>query len=288
MKMKKVIAIVLAVMLMATLFVGCGEEATEGGKLAEIKAAGKLVMATDAAWPPFEYLGADGEIAGADVELGKYIAKELGVEFEVINVAFDNLPIYLVNGECDIVAAAMTVTEERKETMDFSTPYTVAQQYIIVPEDNTTVETVEDLAGYSIGVHLGTTGDYLVTDEVNGWTDDDGNAVQGVLQDTGATVKQYKSLTDATLAMKSGDLGAIVCDTQLAENLCIVNDGIKCFKLVYEDGSGTDEELAVAMAKGDAEFVAKVNEIVEKLKADGTFDQWIVTHNEISSALNEG
>ena len=143
--MKKIFAIVLAVMMCMMSAFACAEEAT--GKLKEILDAGKLVVATDAAWAPFEYIGANGEVTGSDIEMAKYIAEKLGVELEIINVAFDSISTYLMNDEADMSLSAMTITEERKETIAFSIPYTVAQQYIIVPEDNENVKTIEDLAG---------------------------------------------------------------------------------------------------------------------------------------------
>ena len=270
--MKKMIAMILVVM-MALSVTGAF---AEGGKLAEIQAKGKLVICTDAAWAPFEYIGANGEVAGADIELAKYIAEKLGVELEIINVAFDSISTYLVNDEADMSLSAMTITEERKETLDFSVPYTTAQQYIIVLEDNDKVAVLDDLAGAAIGVHLGTTGDFLVSDE----------CMMGVLAGTGASVAQYKFLTDAALALKNGELGAIVCDTMLAENIVAVNGGLKCFPVAYKSGPAVLEELGIAMKKGDAEFVAKVNEIITPIIEDGTVDKWLVEHSELASALN--
>ena len=208
--------------------------------------------------------------------MAKYIAEKLGVELEIINVAFDSISTYLMQDEADMSLSAMTITEERKETLAFSIPYTVAQQYIIVPEDNETVKTIEDLAGMGIGVHLGTTGDFLVSDE----------CMMGVLAGTGAEAKQYKFLTDAALALKNGELGAIVCDTALAENLVAVNGGLKCFALTYADGSATIEELGIAMKKGEDALVAKVNEIIAPAIEEGLFDEWMVKHTELASALN--
>lgn len=270
--MKKLLAIFLTVVLSLSLLGGACAE----GKLDSILAAGKLVVATDPAWAPFEYIGAGGEMAGSDIELAQYIADQLGVKLEMINVAFDSISTYLVNDEADLSISAMTITEERKETLAFSDPYTVAQQYIIVPEENATVSTVEDLAGMNIGVHLGTTGDFLVSDEV----------MIGTLAGTGAQAMQYKFLTDAALALKNGELGAIVCDTMLAENLVKVNGGLKCFPLTYKDGSANIEELGIAMKKGDEAFVAKINEIIAPVIADGTVDAWIVKHSELASALD--
>ncbi len=275
-KTTKLICIAISIIMILALATGCGSSKSKGGKLDAIKKAGKIVICTDAAWAPFEYIGANGEVTGSDIELGKYIADKLGVKFEVINVAFDSISTYLANGEADLGIAAMTITEERKETLDFSEPYTNAEQYIIVLDSNNDVKTIEDMAGYAIGVHLGTTGDFLVSDEVDG----------GVLQGTGASVEQYKALTDASMALKNGQLQAIVCDTMLAENLCKVNGGMKCFPLTYADGSKTTELLAIAMAKGDAEFVNKINEIIKPIIEDGTVDAWIVEHSELASQLD--
>ena len=269
--MKKIVAMILVVMMALTMTSAVAE-----GKLAAIEAAGKLVVATDAAWAPFEYIGANGEVAGADIEIAKYIAEKLGVEVEFINVAFDSISTYLINDEADLSLSAMTITDERKETLDFSDPYTTAQQYIIVLADNESVAVIDDLAGQNIGVHLGTTGDFLVSDEV----------MMGVLANTGANVAQYKFLTDAALALKNGELGAIVCDTMLAENIVAVNEGLKCFPLTYKAGAAEIEQLGIAMKKGDAEFVAKINEIIAPIIADGTIDQWLVEHSELASALN--
>ena len=270
--MKKIIAMILAAMMVLSMTAAVAE----GGKLAEIQAKGKLTVCTDAAWAPFEYIGANGEVTGADLELAKYIAEQLGVELEIINVAFDSISTYLVNDEADMSLSAMTITEERKETLDFSVPYTTAQQYIIVLEGNDTVTVLDDLAGQNIGVHLGTTGDFLVSDEV----------MMGVLAGTGSNVAQYKFLTDAALALKNGELGAIVCDTQLAENIVAVNEGLKCFPLAFAAGEVEIEQLGIAMKKGDEEFVAKVNEIITPVIEDGTFDKWLVEHTELASALN--
>lgn len=277
--MKKILAAVLAATLALLSMAGCAGSSDDAasGKLQQVLDSGKLVVATDAAWAPFEYIGADGEVAGSDIELAKYIADALGVELEIVNVAFDSISTYLVNGEADLSISAMTITDERKETLDFSVPYTSAQQYIIVTEDNESVSTIEDLAGQAIGVHLGTTGDFLISDEVS--------LDSGALYGTGATVKQYKFLTDAALALQNGELGAIVCDTMLAENIVAVNKGLKCFALTYASGDITIEEIGIVFDKGDEEFVEKVNEIITPIIEDGTIDQWIVEHSEKASAL---
>ncbi|NLV49122.1 MAG: transporter substrate-binding domain-containing protein [Clostridiales bacterium] len=281
--MKKVIALLLTFIMVLAVFAGCSANKPQAKnepqtRIEKIKAAGKLVMATDAAWPPFEYIGANGEVSGSDIDLARDIAEGLGVKLEIINASFDTLSTYIESGEADVILAAMTITEERKLTFDFSVPYTVAQQYIIVKENNNDVSVVEDMAGYKIGTHLGTTGDFLICDAID--LDD------GALNGTGASYAQYKALPDAALDLNNGKLEAIVCDVLMAKNLVSVNEGLKCFELFYADGTGTSEEYGVAAAKGDAEFIAKINEIISPLVADGTIDGYIVKHTEIASKMD--
>ena len=279
---KKLMIIALsAIMVLALAACGGGSssgdaEAEGGGKLAEIQEKGKIVVCTDAAWAPFEYIGEGGEPAGIDIEIANAIAEELGVELEVSNIAFDTIPTALTNGDADLALACITITDERKEQMAFTDPYTTVMQYIVVTADSE-IATMDDLAGKMIGTHLGTTGDFLVSDEIDA----------GVLKDTGAQNNQYKALPDAAEELKSGTLQGIVCDSVLAENLVKANgDALKCFPVAYADGSAPDEEnIGAAMAKGDEEFTAKINEIVQKLASEGKIDEWFVQHSEAASKL---
>ena len=274
--MKKAAAICMTLAMVVSLSAGFTSLADDQTALERVLEKGKLVVATDAAWPPFEYM--EGEnVVGVDLDIAKDIADGLGVDLEIINVSFDSLSMYLENGEADLALAAITVTEDRADAMEFSEPYCESSQYIVVKEDNDDVKSIDDLAGYMVGVHLGTTGDFLISDEVN----------MGVLAGSGASVQQYKDLTIAAMGLNAGDVQAVVCDKQLAENLCTVNDGLKCFEAVYADGSSTQEEYAVAAAKGETDLIAKVTEIIVPLKEDGTIDQYIVEESAKSSALNE-
>lgn len=281
--LKKLFIVALSAMMVFAL-AACGggggetaEPEEQAGKLAEIQEKGKIVVCTDAAWAPFEYIGADGEVTGVDIELAKYIADQLGVELEVSNIAFDSISTYLANNEADLALACITITDERKEQMDFSDPYTTVLQYMVVMADSD-ITTMDDLAGKAAGTHLGTTGDFLLSDEISA----------GVLANTGAENKQYKALPDAALAMKSGELSAIVCDSVLAENIVAANgDAFKCFPVAYKDATMNPEteNIGAAMNKGDQEFVDKINEIIQPLVEDGTIDNWIIQHSEEASKL---
>ena len=275
---KKVLITALSIVMVIAL-AACGGgssnegEAEGGGKLAEIQEKGKIVVCTDAAWAPFEYIGEGGEPTGIDIEIAKAIADELGVELEVSNIAFDTIPAALSAGDADLALACITITDERKEEMAFTEPYTTVQQTMIVAADSD-IKVMEDLGGKAVGTHLGTTGDFLISDE---------NA-SGVLADNNAENKQYKALPDAALAMKSGELQAIVCDSVLAEILVKANgDAFKSFPVAYADGHESEvESIGAAMAKGDDEFTAKVNEIIQGLSESGQIDEWYEFHSEES------
>ena len=277
---KKMLVIALSMMMVLALAAcggsGSGDsgEAEEGGgKLAAIQEAGKIVVCTDAAWAPFEYIGEGGEPTGIDIEIAQAIADELGVELEVKNIAFDTIPAALSGGDADLALACITITDERKEEMAFTDPYTTVQQYMVVPADSE-IKTMEELGGKAVGTHLGTTGDFLMSDE----------NTSGVLKDNNVENKQYKALPDAALAMKSGELQAIVCDSVLAEILVKANgDAFTSFPVAYADGHEADiENIGAAMAKGDDEFTAKVNEIIQGLADSGKIDEWYEFHSEES------
>lgn len=272
--MKKIVAAALAMVTLAASLTGCG---SKGKTVEDIKKAGKLVMATDAAWAPFEYISETDTPVGSDIDLAQAIADAWGVELEIINAAFDTLPQYLDNGKADIVIAAMTITEERQEQMAFSDPYTISVQYIIVREDDDSVKTIEDLAGKKIAVHLGTTGDFLVSDEIS----------DGCLTDTGAEVVQYKNLTEGCLALQKGSVDAVVLDILPAQNFCAVNEGLKCFEATYADGSSTKEEYGIGVNKANTELVKAINEVIKPMVEDGSIEASIEKHKELAALLEQ-
>lgn len=291
--MKKFFAIALAAALSCGLFAGCGEtpaadggnestpasgSASAGSAVEAIKERGELVMYTNAAFPPFEYLSDEtSEPVGVDVDIAQAVADELGVELVVEDVDFDSIVPSIQSGKGDIGAAGMTVTPERLEQVDFSDTYATSVQYIIVPEA-TEVETVEDLAGMVIGVQQGTTGDMLIADEINGYENDEGEQVTGVLQDSGAEEVQYKSALEAAQDMLNGRVDAVVIDKMPAESIVANNEGLKCLELVYADGSKTDESYGICVAKG-SDLVDVINDVIKQLQDEGKIDEFIVNHS---------
>lgn len=257
--MKKLLVILLVVAFCAVLVCSCS---AQDSVLDSIKEKGELVMLTNAAFPPYEYLGSGNEVAGVDRDICQAIADEIGVELKVVDMDFDGLLTALAAGKGDIVAAGLTVTDERKESVDFSNTYANATQYIIVQEGNADIASVDDLTGKTVGVQLGTTGDIY-------------------MEDIDAEVKQYKSGLEASMDLMNGKLDAVVLDKMPAENIVAANDGLT---LVDSSAFG-DEFYALAVAKGQEDLLEVINKVVDELYENGTVDEWTETHAAAAAEL---
>lgn len=274
--MKKFVALFLTLVLSVAVLASCGS-AADKQSIEAIKEKGQLVVYTNAEFPPFEYL-ANGSPVGVDMDIAKAIADEIGVELKIENVKFDTIISSVQSGKAAMGAAGITVTDERKESVDFSISYTTSTQYVILPAE-TEFANITTLKGMNIGVQLGTTGDFIISDEVNGYEDDDGNPVKGVLQDSGAQVTTYNNANLAAEALKSGKIQAVVVDKLPAELIAKNSEGkLKAVELVYEDGSNTAESYAICVAKGNTTLLEVVNKVIQTLLDEGKIDEYIVTH----------
>ena len=215
------------------------------GELTTVE-AGKLTMATNATFPPYEMTTDAGDIEGIDVETAQAIADKLGLELQIDDMDFDAALLSVQQGKADIVMAGVTVTDERKAVMDFSDSYATGIQSIIVPNDSD-IASPDDLAGKKIGTQRGTTGYIYCSDDFG----DD--AV--VAYDNGLTAVQ---------ALNNGQVDAVVIDNAPAKEYVAANPG-----LAILDTSYAEEDYAIGMAKGSS-LEAAVNAALEELKADGT------------------
>ena len=246
--MKKILAIALICMLTLT-----------GMAMAET-----LKMGTNASFPPYEFYDDEsGEIVGIDAEVAAAICEKLGYELEIVDMDFDAIIPAVTTGKIDFGMAGMTVTEERMQSVDFTTSYATGIQVVIVKEDSE-ITSVDDLfaegANHKIGVQQGTTGDLYCS-----WDIED----EGL-----GSVERYKNGTDAVLALTSGKVDCVVIDNEPAKNYIAANEGLKILDTEY-----AVEDYAIALAK-DSELTEKINAALEELIADGTvqaiIDKYIV------------
>ena len=267
--MKKKILAVTAAVCMAAMLAGCGSETAET-KAAEVKteaaaeakteaaeakteetsaAGGKLVMATNAEFPPYEYYDDGGSIVGIDIDIATAIAEYMGMECEVEDMAFDSIIPSIQSGKADFGLAGITVSEDRKASVDFTDTYATATQVVIV-KDGSDIKTPDDLTGKTIGVQLGTTGDIYASDI------------------EGATVEQYNKGFEAVQALSQGKIDAVVIDGEPAKVFVSQDDSLKVL-----DDAMTVEEYAICVKKGNDELVNKINEAIAALKESGKLQE---------------
>ena len=192
-----------------------------------------------------------GFVAGFEVELVPMIGEKVGVKMEAKNIPWDTIFAGLANGQYDGVASVVSVTEDRKKTMDFSTPILQAGQVMIVRNDSK-VKGAEDMKGLRVGVQIGTTGDL-------------------VLDDYDVTRKQYDDIGLAIQDMLNGNLDACVCDSLIASDYVLANENYKN-RLKVAGEPFTEEDIAIAVKKGNSELIGLVNKGLEMMKADGSYD----------------
>lgn len=238
---------------------GINTENSSDAAVSDAIADGVLTVGTNAEFPPFEFVGDDGEPDGFDMALIKAIGEKMGVEVEVENMEFDSL-VASIGSKIDVAIAGMTVTEERKNMVEFSDPYYEAVQYVIVPADSDIVSAA-DLEGKAIGVQLGTTGDFIAED----------------IQD--ASVSQYNKAVDAVNDLINERVEAVIID----KNPAMVFSEKFGDKIKVIDGADFNfesEEYAIAMPKDDAALAEAMNKALAEIKADGTFDALVAEYIE--------
>lgn len=219
---------------------------TETAELSTVE-PGKLIMSTNAAFPPYEMTTDSGEFEGIDVETAQAIADKLGLELQIDDMDFDAALLAVQQGKSDMVMAGVTVTDERQNVMDFTDSYATGIQSIIVKEDSD-IASVDDLAGKKIGTQRGTTG-YL-------YCSDDFGDENVVAYDDGLTAVQM---------LNNGQVDCVVIDNAPAKEFVAANPGLKLLDTAY-----VEENYAIGVGKGNTELKDAINTALEELKADGT------------------
>lgn len=219
---------------------------TETAELSTVE-PGKLIMSTNAAFPPYEMTTDSGEFEGIDIETAQAIADKLGLELQIDDMDFDAALLAVQQGKSDMVMAGVTVTDERQNVMDFTDSYATGIQSIIVKEDSD-IASVDDLAGKKIGTQRGTTG-YL-------YCSDDFGDENVVAYDNGLTAVQM---------LNNGQVDCVVIDNAPAKEFVAANPGLKLLDTAY-----VEEDYAIGVGKGNTELKDAINTALEELKADGT------------------
>ena len=245
--MKKYLSLLLAAIMALSLAACASTSKTEE------TASAKLTMATEATFPPYEYYDGDA-IVGIDVEVAQAIAEKLGMELEVTDIAFDSIIPGIQTGKYDMGMAGMTVTDERKEQVNFSDSYATGVQVVIVKDDSP-ITSVDDLfadgASTVVGTQAGTTGFIYATSDI---------------EDVGlGTVKSFGKTTDAVEALKNGQVDCVILDNEPAKALVAANEGLHILDTEY-----AVEDYAIAIAKENTDLLEKVNKALSELTADGT------------------
>jgi len=237
---RKSLLIIVVLMAVAGLVFAGGTREKAGGPL-------HIVVATDATWPPMEYVDENTkEIVGFDVDLMKAIADAAGFTVEFKNTAWDGIFAGLAAGKYDAVMSSVTITEERKKEMDFSKPYINAGQILIVPKSASGVTTLDDLKGKKVGAQIGTTGSFEV------------EKVKGV------ELKTYDEIGLAFEDLINGRIQGVVADTPVAANFALQNEEYKG-KLKIVGEPFTEEYYGVAVKKGNKEVLDAINRGLDKV-----------------------
>lgn len=251
----KIAAIAAAGVLCAGALTGCG---TSGQN------SKKLVMGTNAAFPPFEFTTSDGlvgEFDGIDVAIAKKIAENQGKELEIEDMEFDGLIASVKTGKVDMAVAGMTATEERAQSVDFSDTYYVASQVMLVAKDCEDITKAEDLKNNKkVGVVLGYTGDGIVTDD---------------LEIADENITRANRAIDIVQDVKNGKLDAVVVDSATGKALAKRND----LKVIEDAEVFETEEYAIAVKKGNTELLESINKTLAEMKQNGEIDELAEKYN---------
>lgn len=256
--MKRTIALCTAMLVFAAFAFASGSK--ESAHSSSMQAQPKIVIATDATWPPMEFVDTNKEIVGFDIDLMKAAAAAGGFQAEFKNTAWDGIFAGLAAGDYDAVMSSVTITDERKQTMDFSIPYLNAGQVLVVPKDVTNVMSLKDLSGKQVGAQIGTTGAMEI------------QKVQGL------TLKTYDEIGLAIADLVNGRIAGVVVDNPTAANYVLQNDQYKD-KLKIVGQPFTDEYYGVAVKKGNTKVLDLINKglkaVLDAKKDEALKTKWL-------------
>lgn len=249
---KKMISILLGVMITVSLFTGCGKK-DETDRLTDIKRSGKILVATEGTWTPWTYKDEEGNFTGFDIELTEAIAEKLGAKIVYFSGNFDTLMDGVISGRYDIMVNGVTVTDERKEKMNFTRPYAYMKTVLVVAEDNKDISSLEDLKGKTVANSYGTSyGD--------------------MAEAYGAEIKSMQTVESRMEAIISGTVdGSLNSEYSIYDYLKSNPDAPIKIAAVSDE----IEEIAIPVTKNeDSETLRlEINRILDELESDGTISK---------------
>lgn len=249
--MKKLSKALLCVASSVVLLAACGKQESKEAQTG----APVYVVGAEATFAPFEYQNAQNQIDGFDVDLINAVADKAGFKVKFVNTPFEGIFNFLAQGDRDLLVSAITITDERKQTVDFSDPYYESTQLIVVPKGST-VTKFRDLEKLTVGVQSATTGD---------------EQVQKLLGKSNPKIKRLESATLALKELEGGGVDAVVLDTGPVKNY-VKNNPTLGFHFI-SDPDFPKEYYGIAVKKGNTALLAKVNQGLAAIKADGTYDK---------------
>lgn len=259
--MKKVLSILL-IMIIAGSFTACGTKTNNTAETTESQtsdSAGSdtLIVATEPGFAPYEYMEGD-KIVGIDMDIAQAIADAMGKKLEIKSMDFDGALLAVQQGKVDFVAAGVSVDEDRAKVMDFSDDYVSSTEVVVVNKETPMVTSVEDLNDKIIGVQQGNIADFYVSDEANVKAKE---------------IKRYTKFVQAAEDLKNNKIDCIVMDQYPAEELVSSND-----TLTILDGVLFEDKYAIAVQKGNAQLLSKINEVIAQLVRDGKIEEFTANH----------
>lgn len=256
--MKKITLVMFALLLSVSLFAAGQQETSTNA----------YVFASDTTWPPLEYVDEKGQIVGYEIDLVNEIAKLSGAKITIKSVAWDGIFAGLSNGAYNAVVSGVSVTEDRKASMDFTIPTLYVTQSIITQTKDTSMVDAKTLNGKKIGVQIGTTGQFFLEDyaKANGLT---------------YTIKQYDEIGFSVEDLLNGNLDAVVCDSVIAGDFALANPNYQGKLHVTGTASSEGEPIAIAVQKGNTALLNLINDNLKKLQDNGTVDQLKKKYNII-------
>jgi polar amino acid transport system substrate-binding protein len=250
--MKKILSIAITVTLVGALLVGCGQKQEKLNSLQAVKKSGKLTIGLDDSYPPMEFRDSKNNLVGFDVDLGNEIGKKLGVKAEYTSTDFNGILLALGSSKFNVILSAMSITDERKKSIDFSDTYLMGGQVVAIKHGNKAIKNVADLKGKIVACQLGSTGDTAAS------------AIKGVKE-----VKKYDKITEAFQELTTGRVDAVIMDAQVGGYYVSKKPGE--YEVLKDRIS--EEPMGIGFKKQDKELRAAIQKALNELKADGTLSK---------------